>query len=165
MGSETDRRPKQGSRQVQKLDSKILDNSHDPDYKDIAETMDSRKSGAKILPLLLQVSKHCRAKASLSVDRARCIGSKGCHTSWTWPRYRQCILEHASKCGYIDGELRQGAEDELNKKAIGPPAIVPGWQSRPSMVEEEMVVTETTSMTQTIPTPSSAITPFVTDPH
>ena len=27
MGSETDHRPKQGSRQVQKLDSKILDNS------------------------------------------------------------------------------------------------------------------------------------------
>ncbi|KAF9230189.1 hypothetical protein BU15DRAFT_33786, partial [Melanogaster broomeanus] len=144
----------------QKLDSKILGNSHDPDYEDMVETIDSRKSGAKTLPLLLRVSKHCRAKINPSVDRARCIGSKGCHTSWSWPHYCQCILEHASKCGYIDGGLRQDAEDELNKKAIGPPAIVPGSQSRARMVEEEMDVTET--ITQTTPATSSAITPLVT---
>ncbi|KIK94879.1 hypothetical protein PAXRUDRAFT_141985, partial [Paxillus rubicundulus Ve08.2h10] len=58
------------------LNSKILDNSHDPDYEDIAGTTDSHKSGAKILPLLLQVS------------------NKSCCTSWSWPHYCQCILVH-----------------------------------------------------------------------
>jgi hypothetical protein len=122
-------RPGKGKHRVQKLDSKILDNSHDSDYEDLPESEDHRKSGARLLPLLLQVSKHCRLKTKLSVDRARCIGSKGCHTSWNWPRYRQRILEHASKCGYIDAQLREAAEDELSKKAIGPPAIVPGTQT------------------------------------
>jgi hypothetical protein len=122
-------------------------NSHDSDYEDVPESEDHRKSGAKLLPLLLQVSKHCRLKINLSVDRARCIGSKGCHTSWKWPQYRQRILEHASKCGYIDAQLREAAENELNKKAIGPPAIVPDTQ------------TMTLVTTSSRPIPASVIQP------
>ncbi|KAF9234050.1 hypothetical protein BU15DRAFT_79456 [Melanogaster broomeanus] len=141
MGSEMGHRPKQGSRQVQKLDSKILGNSHDPDYEDMVETIDSRKSGAKTLPLLLRGARAViRPGAGLVIANA--------------------YLSMLQKCGYIDGGLRQDAEDELNKKAIGPPAIVPGSQSRARMVEEEMDVTET--ITQTTPATSSAITPLVT---
>ncbi|KAF8141598.1 hypothetical protein EV363DRAFT_1150689, partial [Boletus edulis] len=66
--------PGKGKHRVQKLDSKILDNSHDSDYEDLPESEDHRKSGARLLPLLLQVSKHCHLKMKLSVDRARCIG-------------------------------------------------------------------------------------------
>ena len=121
--------PRKGTHHVQKLDSKSLDNSHDSDYEDLPESEDHWKSGAKLLSLLLHVSKHCRLKTNLSVDHAQCIGSKGCHTSWKWPRYWQCILEHASKCGYIDAQLRGAAKDELDKRAIGPPAIVSGTQT------------------------------------
>ncbi|KIJ10218.1 hypothetical protein PAXINDRAFT_86391 [Paxillus involutus ATCC 200175] len=151
-------RPGKGKRHVQKLDSKILDNSHDSDYEDLPEAEDSRKSGAKLLALLLRVSKHCRLKTDQSVDRARCIGSKGCHTTWKWPRYRQRILEHASKCGYIDAQLREAAEGELNKKAIGPAAIVPGTQ----IVKQQITNVETPTMTPAVG--ASPVTALVTRP-
>ncbi|KAF9228359.1 hypothetical protein BS17DRAFT_763855 [Gyrodon lividus] len=86
--------PGKGTQHVQKLDSKILNNnSHDSNCEDLSETDDSCKSGAKLLPLLLQVSKHCHPKTNLKQGVSY-------------------LLEMAVLC--------EAAEDELNKKAHKP---------------------------------------------
>ncbi|KAF8426433.1 hypothetical protein L210DRAFT_3652904 [Boletus edulis BED1] len=109
---------------IPKLDSKKISDANDLAYEDIPELEGPRKGGAKLLPLLLQVSVHCHAKDKPSEGRARCIGSRLCHTSWKWPRARQRILDRASKCGYIVAKLRDAAVVELARKAAGPAAVI-----------------------------------------
>ncbi|KAF9224252.1 hypothetical protein BS17DRAFT_766847 [Gyrodon lividus] len=124
--------PGKGTQHVQKLDSKILNNSHDSDYEDLPETNDSHKSGAKLLPLLLQVSKHCHPKTNLKQGVSY-------------------LLEMAMLC--------KAAEDELNKKAIGPPAAVPF----PQTIEQQTTSIETPTMAPAAG--ASCVNMLVTQPH
>ncbi|KAG1859014.1 hypothetical protein DFJ58DRAFT_658524, partial [Suillus subalutaceus] len=55
----------------------------------------------------------------------RCIASKGCNTTWAMPRNKERILDHLSKCSWLDSDLRKRAYSELGKNAIGPPAHIP----------------------------------------
>lgn len=118
-----------GPTQTGKLDTKILQTFEDPNYVDLPENEDSRKSGGKTLPLLVKVSHRCRKKnygdGEKQVNRIRCIGSQGCHMSWVYPRNRQRILAHVSKCNWLPTTLHEAALAQMSDSAIGPDAIVP----------------------------------------
>ncbi|KAF8438554.1 hypothetical protein L210DRAFT_2273083 [Boletus edulis BED1] len=102
-----------GPTRTGKLDTKILQSFEDPDYVDLPEIDDSRRSGGKLLPLLVKVSRRCQKKnyhdGEKQVDRIRCIGSWGCKMSWAYPRNRQRVLTHVSKCNWLPSELREAA--------------------------------------------------------
>ncbi|KAF8451152.1 hypothetical protein L210DRAFT_3640229 [Boletus edulis BED1] len=150
---------KKSLRSVQKLDSKKISDTNDLAYEDIPELEDPRKGGAKLLPLLLQVSVHCHVKDKPSEERARCIGSRLCHTSWKWPRARQRILDHASKCGYIEAKLRDAAVVELARKAAGPAIVIPDERvdgDQPSSQKSHSQVAATTVTSSKLTTATSS---------
>ncbi|KAG2131747.1 hypothetical protein DEU56DRAFT_953211, partial [Suillus clintonianus] len=106
-----------------KLDSKVLANHEDPRYVDLSDPKDTRKGGAKTHPLLLEGSMRCYVLQKVK-QIFRCIASKGCNTTWATPRNKERILDHLSKCGWLDSDLRKRAISELGKNAIGPPAHI-----------------------------------------
>ncbi|KAG6372009.1 hypothetical protein JVT61DRAFT_8704 [Boletus reticuloceps] len=135
-----------GPTRTGKLNTKILQSFKDPDYVDVSEIEDSRKSGGKMLPLLVKVSHRCRKKdysdREKQVDRIRCIGSQGCHMSWVYPRNRQRILGHVSKCNWLPTAIREAALAQMSDSPIGPDAIVPdsessGLKRKASELDEE----------------------------
>lgn len=83
-----------------------------------------------MLPLLLKVSLRCRKKTlgpeenEECTDCIRCIGSKGCAQTWTYPRNRQRILAHASKCNWLPTKYHEAALEQMADKAIGPVAEI-----------------------------------------
>ncbi|OJA15131.1 hypothetical protein AZE42_12680, partial [Rhizopogon vesiculosus] len=143
-GGRREKAMKTKSKKPAKLDSKILANHDDAHYVDLPEPKDNRKGGAKTHPLLLEGSRRCylldkgQEKLSSPTEKLptgvkqilRCIASKGCNTTWAMPRNKERILDHLSKCGWIDSALRKGACCELGKNAIGPPAHI-------SLVDED----------------------------
>jgi hypothetical protein len=52
--------------------------------------------------------------------RVRCAGSKGCGTTWKWPRARARIFKHAQDCAFLGAELRAEVVQENAKNAVGP---------------------------------------------
>lgn len=61
--------------------------------------------------------------------RVRCLGSKGCHTTWKWPRARQRIFKHAKDCKYLPNSLHRRVCNEMAKNAAGPEAQIIGTDS------------------------------------
>ena len=103
-----------------KPETKALHNTDDSDYITDDESDDGRKGGKKIFPLLLRISTPCHAIADPQKKIVRCIASKGCRTTWGWPRDKTRILKHAMHCGYLakmeGGELVRLAIEELARK-------------------------------------------------
>lgn len=118
----------------------MLANHEDPRYVDLSDPKDTRKGGAKTHPLLLEGSMRCymlqkgqqRPPSPTATIKPptgakqifRCIASKGCNTTWAMPRNKERILDHLSKCSWLDSDLRKRAFSELGKNAIGPPAHI-----------------------------------------
>ncbi|KAI9511692.1 hypothetical protein F5148DRAFT_974765, partial [Russula earlei] len=103
-----------------KPDTKALHDTEDSDYITDDESDDGRKGGKKIFPLLLRISRPCHAITDPQKKMARCIASKGCRTTWGWPRDKTRILKHAMHCGYLakmeGGALVRAAVEELAGK-------------------------------------------------
>ncbi|KIJ07798.1 hypothetical protein PAXINDRAFT_89809 [Paxillus involutus ATCC 200175] len=120
----------QPKKKIQKVDSKVLTSFDDPNYQDLLEMDDNRGKGIKILPLLLKVSRRCQKKnlgaGDSKPERAltRCIGSRGCNTIWAFPRNRQRVLAHTSKCNWLPSDVREAALEHLGGNAVGPAAII-----------------------------------------
>jgi hypothetical protein len=120
--------PKASKTRRKKIDTKILTDFHNSDYPTTGESEDDRKSGAKKHPLLLEISKPYREKPkpgyssadAEGIKRVRCAGSKGCGTTWKWPRARQRIFKHAQDCAHLGEELRNEVITENAKRAVGP---------------------------------------------
>lgn len=112
---------------MDRRDSKILSDFEDPNYTESDESEDNRRSGLKMHPLLLQISKPCRKRnesatgSSESKKYVRCIGSKWCGKFWVWKRNKQRILDHANKCRYIPADLRREVLEELAAQDVAPP--------------------------------------------
>lgn len=94
-------------------------------YISSEESADERGSGAKLLPLLEKISKPCRFKDNTPKKKVRCIASRTCGKTWSWPRNRQRIIKHAAhECKGIPKDLRREAVEYLAKKAKGPKAEI-----------------------------------------
>lgn len=102
--------------------TKALHNTDDSDYITDDESDDGCKGGKKIFPLLLRISTPCHAITDPQKKIVRCIASKGCCTTWGWPRDKMRILKHAMHCGYLakmeGGELVRLAIEELARKQL-----------------------------------------------
>ena len=112
-----------------RADTKVLDDFHDSDYPTSDEPADDRGGGGKTHPLLFEISKIYRGKNPKNgkdVKRVRCLGSKGCKTTWVLPRAKARILKHAHKCGYIPVELRRRVSKMMAEEAVGEKANVKG---------------------------------------
>jgi hypothetical protein len=114
---------------TKKCDTKILNDFHDSDFPSSEESEDGRAGGIKLHPLLLKISRPYQVTpeererkkyGSGSMKRFRCIGSKGCKTSWKQPRDRQRIFKHAKGCNYIPANLRREVIELMAEKAAGP---------------------------------------------
>ncbi|KAF8902221.1 ribonuclease H-like domain-containing protein, partial [Gymnopilus junonius] len=104
-----------------KLETKALASTEDDEFSSSEESGDERQGGRKMLPLLKKISIPCHRKGETK-KIVRCAGSKGCRTTWGWPRDRTRILSHAAQCGYLaalDKELVQEAIEELARKNPG----------------------------------------------
>jgi len=115
-------RSKSSSTAVKKLDTKVLEGTCDPLYSTDEESDDGRKGGRKMHPLLPKISKPCHKAGTTGPKIACCIGSKGCGTTWGWPRDKTRILKHAAGCGYlakINQTLVQDVVEELARKRPG----------------------------------------------
>ncbi|RDB30113.1 hypothetical protein Hypma_013941 [Hypsizygus marmoreus] len=132
-----------------KSDTKTLSESQldtDADFSDIEEVEIDHKSGARTLPLLLQVSVPCYSRNLADGDSRKdkkvlhCLASTGCHTSWGWPQNRQCILTHSMTCRFLPLHLQQAAIDQLAAKAGGPPVAVPSGSNEANAVEVDKEV-------------------------
>ncbi|KAG9311131.1 hypothetical protein JVU11DRAFT_9045 [Chiua virens] len=116
-----------GKKAMQKLDSKKMSSSHDPDYVDIPEPEDNRKGGAKTLPLLREIAIYCHPKDN--------------------PGTKRRILDHGSKCTYLDHKLRDAAIEVMADKAPGPKAIIPGAEVSSTLLSPAIAMASASSST------------------
>src|SRR5436190_4341618 len=138
-----------GTKKRKKVDTKILDDFHDPDCPTTEESEDERNGGAKIHPLLLEISKAYREMPEDAANRkdkklkkrVRCAGSKGCKTTWKWPRSRARIFKHAQSCLYLGTDLKAQVIQENAKNATGPKAVVRLGRGRRIDTDSEEEVT------------------------
>ncbi|KAG6874765.1 hypothetical protein C0992_006641, partial [Termitomyces sp. T32_za158] len=120
-GSTHYREQLQKTKVYKKPETKVLNSQEDPNYIDTDESDDERKGGRKIFPLLKKITRPCHAVNDQTKKIVRCVASKGCRTSWGWPRDKTRILKHAMSCGYLaniagGAELVQDAIEELARK-------------------------------------------------
>jgi hypothetical protein len=111
-----------------KTDTKTLPDYDDPDYPSTDESDDNRQGGIRMHGLLLEISKPYRTvdKDGNPKKRVRCLASKGCRTTWKWPRARQRIFKHAKDCAYLPVELHRRVCEEMANNAVGPIARFAG---------------------------------------
>lgn len=110
-----------GEQQASKRsDVKVLESFEDERYSDVDEETDMRSGGGKVDPALLKVSKPCFDRSRDSRDpeakRVRCLGSRGCNTTWNWPRARARVLGHVMGCDWLPAELKDVARTALVTK-------------------------------------------------
>jgi hypothetical protein len=115
---------------VKKLDTKVLEGTSDPLYSTDEESDDGRKGGRKMHPLLPKISKPCHQVGTTGPKIARCIGSKGCRTTWGWPRDKTHILKHAAGCGYLAKISPTLAEDVIEEQARKNPGLINNLASK-----------------------------------
>lgn len=103
---------------AQKLDTHILSTFEDDRYLTDGEDDDTRKGGAKMHPLLRKILKPCRLASDPAGDKiVRCIASRGCNVTWSWPRARQRIMKHAAnECPSMAKVWRQEARDYMTSQ-------------------------------------------------
>jgi hypothetical protein len=108
---------------IKKPDTKVLADTADDAYETDEESDDGRRGGRKLFPLLLRITKPCHDVRDRSKKLVRCVASKGCRSTWGWPRDKTRILKHAAECGYLaqmeGGALVRAAIEELGRKQPG----------------------------------------------